>query len=54
MKSLTFLSEKRDSLIKGQTAVDSSMQRSHMQKEEGSSPTVAIKSLSLSNVIDTK
>ena len=49
-----FLKEKRDGTIKGQTVANSSAWRSHMLKEEPSSPVVDAESLLLSGVIGTK
>ena len=49
-----FLTEKRDSTIKGWVVADGSTQRSYMRKEEASSPLVATKSLLLSRAIDTR
>ena len=54
MESLIFYYQKGDSAIKVQTVANSSIQRSHMLKEEDSSAVVATKSLLLSGVINVK
>ena len=54
IKSFMFLTEKRDSAIKGWTAANNSVQRSCMLKEEANNPVVVTKSLLLCRVIDAK
>ena len=54
MESLIFLTEKRDGRIKARTVADGSKQRLWMTKEEAASPTVDLKSLFLSAVLDAK
>ena len=54
IESLIFLTEKRDSAIKGWTAANNSVQRSCMLKEEANNPVVVTKSLLLCRVIDAK
>ena len=51
---LMFLKQKRNGIIKGRGCADGRKQRAHTAKEDASSPTVAIKSLLLSCVIDAK
>jgi len=54
MKSLFFITEKRDGRIKGRTVADESKQRLWINNEEASSPTVAVESVILSAIIDAK
>jgi len=54
MKSLFFITEKRDGRIKGRTVADGSKQRLWINNEEASSPTVAVESVILSAIIDAK
>jgi len=54
MSSLFFITEKRDGKIKGRTVADGSKQRLWINKEELSSPTVAVESVVLSAIIDAK
>jgi len=54
MNSLFFITEKRDGVIKERTVADGSKQRLSINKEEASSPTVAVESVTLSAIIDAK
>ena len=54
LKSLMFLREKRNGVIKGRGCADGRKQREYTTKEEASSPTVAIESVMLSCTIDAK
>ena len=47
-----FLKEKRDGTIKGRGCADGRKQREYTNKEDASSPTVAIESVFLTSVID--
>ena len=51
---LMFLKEKRTGEIKGRGCADGRKQRLHTNKEDASSPTVAIESVFLTSVIDAK
>jgi Reverse transcriptase (RNA-dependent DNA polymerase) len=52
LQYLMFLKEKRDGTIKGRGCADGRKQREYTNKEEASSPTVAIESVFLTSVID--
>jgi hypothetical protein len=52
MKSLIFLSEKKDRSIKAQHCLNGSTQRSYMEREEVSSPAVSTESTMLTSVIE--
>ena len=54
MRSLTFLTEKRDGTIKSRSVADGSVQRKWMDREEKTSPTAQIESIFLTAVIDAK
>jgi hypothetical protein len=49
-----FLKQKRDRKIKGRTLVGGNKQGDYISKEDASSPTVAMESVLLSFIIDTK
>lgn len=49
-----FLKKKRSGRIKGRGCADGRKQRAYTNKEDASSPTVAIEALMLSCVIDAK
>jgi hypothetical protein len=54
MESIMFLTEKRDGTIKARNVTDGRKQRTWMNKEGASSPTVMLESLLLTAVIDAK
>lgn len=54
MESLIFLTEKRDGTIKARHCANGSTQRSYMEREEVTSPTVSTESIMLTAVIDAK
>jgi hypothetical protein len=54
MRSLIFLTEKRDGSIKARTCADGSKQRFSMESEETSSPKAQVESILLTAVIDAK
>jgi hypothetical protein len=54
MRSLVFLTEKRDGTIKARSCADGSKQRSWMEREETSSPTAQVESILLTAIIDAK
>ena len=54
IKSLIFLSENRDSTVKGRTSANGSTQRSHTPIKKASIPTVTTKSVLMTRVIDAK
>lgn len=54
MRSLIFLTEKRDGRIKARTCADGSTQRTWINKDEAGSPTVMMESIFLSATIDAK
>jgi hypothetical protein len=54
MRSLIFLTEKRDGTIKARTCANGSKQRSWMEREETASPTAQVESILLTAVIDAK
>ena len=49
-----FLKEKSDGTLKGKGCADGGKQRSHYDQEDATSPTVALKSVLLTSVIDAK
>jgi hypothetical protein len=52
MESLIFLVEKRDKRIKARTCADGRIQRAHMSKQDGTSPTAMTESVLLTAAID--
>jgi hypothetical protein len=54
LRSLIFLTKKRDGAIKARTCPDGSKQRSWMEREETSSPTTQVESILLTAVIEAK
>jgi len=54
MKSLFFITEKREGRIKGRTVADGSKQRLWINKKEVSSPAVAVESVTWPAIIDAK
>ena len=54
LQYLMFLKEKRNGTIKGRGCADGRKQRDYINKEEASSPTVAIESVMISCTIDAK
>ena len=54
MRSLMFLTEKRDGSLKGRTVADGSTQRDWISKDQAASPTVALESILMTCVIDAK
>lgn len=54
LEYLMFLKQKRDGRLKGRGCADGRKQRAHTSKEEVSSPTVAVESVMLSCIIDSK
>ncbi len=54
LASLIFLKEKRNGYIKAKSCANGSKQREHIAKEEAAVPTVALESVFITAVIDTK
>jgi hypothetical protein len=54
LKSLIFLTEKRDGTIKGHTCGKGSAQRGYIGRDEAASPTAITESIILTAVIDAK
>ena len=54
MRSVIFLTEKRDGTIKTRNCIDGSSMRVWMNKDHTASPTVGLNSLMITCVIDAK
>ena len=54
MSSLIFLTEKRDGTIKARACANGSTQRSYINKEEATSPTISTEAILTTVVIDVK
>jgi len=54
LKTLIFLTEKRDGTIKARSCADGSKQRTWMSKDDTASPTVSLESIFLTCVIDAE